>query len=144
MGSISRTDWLLQFIAGTEFYDGAIDRLRIMKALFLFQVETQAPREVNYEFQPYDYGPFTPEIYRDLEHLLEKGYIVEVTEGRSYRATQQGRQYLSEINFPPKPLEALMELRVEVEDLSFRRLLKRVYTAHPASAKRSVARDVLD
>ncbi|MDO8612533.1 MAG: hypothetical protein Q7R32_06880 [Dehalococcoidia bacterium] len=142
----TRTDWLLRFIAGTERYDGAIDRLRIMKAIFLFQEEKQAlaPREMNYKFRPYDYGPFTPEIYGDLQQLLAEGYIVEVTGGRSYRVTQQGREYLSGVTFPLKSLEALLELRVEVEDLGFRNLLKRVYTAHPESARRSVAKDVLD
>jgi hypothetical protein len=51
---------------------------------------------------------------------------------------------LAEISFPRTALQALIEKRVEVEDLSFRDLLRRVYKAHPDSAKRSVAKDVLD
>jgi len=140
----SRTDWLLRFIAGTEGYDRWIDRIRIMKGMFLFQAETQAAHEVNYRFQSYDYGPFTPEIYRDLEALVSEGHIVESSGGRSYRATHQGRDHLMEIDFPEDTLQALIEIRVEVSDLNFRSLLKRVYTAHPESAQRSIARDVLD
>lgn len=140
----ARTDWLLRFIAGTEGYDGWVDRIRIMKGMFLFQAEAPRPPEIDYTFRPYDYGPFTPEIYRDLEALVEKSYVVESPAGRSYRATQQGRDYLSGLLFPAQPLEALIELRVEITDLSFRKLLKRVYSAHPESARRSVAKDVLD
>ncbi len=140
----SRTDWLLRFIAGTESYDGWIDRLRIMKGIFLFQAETPAPREVNYKFRPYDYGPFTAEIYRDLESLMDDGYVVDSTGGKSYRATQSGRAYLAEISFPADTLDYLIEMRVTVEDLGFRDLLKRVYSEHPESARRSVAKDVLD
>ena len=140
----TRTEWLLSFIAGAEDDDSWIDRIRIMKGIFLFQAETDAPTAVNYTFRPYDYGPFTPEIYRDLEALTGAGYIVESSGGSAYRATQQGREHLATLKFPPKPQQALMEKRVEVLDLNFRELLKRVYSAHPKSASRSVAKDVLD
>jgi hypothetical protein len=40
-------------------------------------------------------------------------------------------------------LEGLINMRVEVSDLNFRDLLKRVYSAHPESARRSVAKDIL-
>jgi len=140
---LTRTDWLLRFIAGAEGYDGWIDRIRIMKGMFLFQAEAPAPPEVNYRFQPYDYGPFTAEIYRDLEALIENGHVLDLPGGKSYRATQQGRDHLSNLQFPPKPLEGLINMRVEVSDLNFRDLLKRVYSAHPESARRSVAKDIL-
>ena len=71
----TRTDWLLRFIAGTKHYDGWVDRIRIMKGMFLFQEATGAVPELNYRFQPYDYGPFTPQIYRDIELLERAGHI---------------------------------------------------------------------
>ena len=141
---LTRTDWLLRFIAGPENYDGWIDSIRVMKGIFLFQEETDAPRAINYKFRPYDYGPFTKEIYRDLEALMEEGYVVQSTGDSNYRVTQHGRDYLNTLEFPEKPLEELMGLRIEVSELGFRDLLKRVYIAHPASARRSVAKDVLD
>lgn len=139
----TRTDWLLRFIAGTDSYDSWIDRIRIMKGMFLFQEETPGAARVNYKFVPFDYGPFTPEIYRDLEMLLNDGYIAASPDGKSFRATRQGREYLTDIEFPRDAEGALIEMRVEVCGLSFRDLLKRVYLAHPESAKRSVARDIL-
>ena len=117
--------------------------LRLMKGRFLFQHEKSAPREINYAFKPYDYGPFTPEIYRDVEALAELGYVSEAPSGKAYRITEPGKRYLSTLTFDKKAEEELVELRVEVEDLSFRDLLRRVYSAHPESAKRSLAKDIL-
>jgi len=140
----SRSDWLLRFIAGTDHYDGWIDRIRVMKGMFLFQEDGHAPRwEVDYKFRPYDYGPFTEEIYRDAMLLIERGLVAEAVEAKAYRVTEAGRRYLSTVQFDPKPLAALIELRVLVSDLSFRELLKTVYQKHPASAARSIAKDVL-
>ena len=141
----SRTEWLLRFLVGVSpHYDGWIDRIRVMKGMFLFQAEGDPPiGEVNYNFRPYDYGPFTPEIYRDVEALIATGLVTDTDEGKSYRATERGARYAANIAYPAKPLQTLCELRVEVQDLSFRDLLRRVYKAHPESAVRSVARDVL-
>ena len=69
----ARQDWLLSFIVGTEHYDSWVDRIRLMKGMFLFQEEGDAPPELDYDFQPYDYGPFTREVYDDLEELKSSG-----------------------------------------------------------------------
>ncbi len=142
----ARQDWLLLFIVGTEHYDSWVDRIRLMKGMFLFQEDGDAPPEVDYDFQPYDYGPFTREVYEDLEELGRRGLILEARDGKSYRATAAGRsrfEDLYELGLDAEAVERLRNLRVELDDLTFRQLLKRVYDAHPESAARSVARDVL-
>ncbi len=144
----ARQDWLLSFIVGTEHYDSWVDRIRLMKGMFLFQEEGDAPPEVDYDFQPYDYGPFTREVYDDLEELSRQGLIIEARDGKSYRATAAGCSRIDDLvshplGLDPPAVEHLQNLRVELADLSFRQLLKRVYDAHPESAARSVAKDVL-
>ena len=144
----ARQDWLLLFIVGTEHYDSWVDRIRLMKGMFLFQEEGDAPPEVDYDFQPYDYGPFTREVYEDLEELGSEGLIIEARDGKSYRTNAAGRRRieklaLDEPGLDPDAIGRLQNLRVELCDLSFRQLLKRVYEAHPESAARSVAKDVL-
>ncbi len=139
----TRQDWLLCFIAGTEGYDSWVDRIRVMKGMFLFQEEGDAPTEVDYSFRPYDYGPFTPEVYHDLEDLERQGSIAASRDAREYRATAEGCAYLVACDLDSGTVEQLHKLRVEVCDLSFRQLLKRVYEAHPESAQRSIAKDVL-
>ena len=99
----------------------------------------------------YDYGPFTAEIYRDLDSLTGRGRIVGLgaqdrpqSNERSYRATAQGRAYLARLHFHPAQEKNLLAVRSEVSSLNFRDLLRRVYLAHPESAERSIARGILD
>lgn len=139
----ARQDWLLSFIAGTEDYDSWVDRIRLMKGMFLFQEEGDAPPEVDYQFRPYDYGPFTREVYDDIEELTRRGLVIESRDRKSFRVTAAGRQCAEEAGLDPEAVERLQQLRVELCDLSFRDVLKRVYEAHPESAARSVAKDVL-
>ena len=139
----ARQDWLLSFIAGTEDYDSWVDRIRLMKGMFLFQEEGDAPPEVDYQFRPYDYGPFTREVYDDIEELTRRGLVIESRDRKSFRVTAAGRRCAEEAVLDPEAVERLQQLRVELCDLSFRDVLKRVYEAHPESAARSVAKDVL-
>jgi uncharacterized protein YwgA len=116
-----------------------------MKGLFLFQNRPSAPRrDVDYVFKPYDYGPFTPQIYRDVEALSHAGLLMaSSSEGQAYRVTESGRDYLSQLTFPLDAERDLDEIREDVVNLSFRDLLRKVYSEHPDSARRSVAKDII-
>lgn len=139
----TRQEWMLRFIAGPPGYKYAVDRIRLMKGMFLFQKEGGAPPDVDYKFTPYDYGPFTPEVYRDAEALAAEGLVLEARDGQSYRITEAGRLALAKYNFPEALTETLDQFRIEVTEATFKELLRRVYTAYPESASRSVAKDVL-
>lgn len=114
-----------------------------MKGLFLFQKTDASPQEVNYQFKPYDYGPFTPEIYRDVERLVDEGDAAATSDGQAYRVTTNGLERLGGLAFPAASVASLSSIRREVVSLSFRELLRKVYTAHPESAERSIAKDIL-
>lgn len=139
----TRQQWMLRFIAGPPGYKYAVDRIRLMKGMFLFQQEGGAPADVDYKFSPYDYGPFTPEVYRDAETLSAQGHVLQGRDGQWYQVTDAGRAALAQLDFPDVITEDLDSLRIEVTELSFKDLLRRVYTAYPESASRSVAKDVL-
>ena len=51
---------------------GGISRLRFVKLMFLISND-----RASYSFVPYHYGPFSFELYRDLNWLIERGYVVE-------------------------------------------------------------------
>ena len=146
----TRTDWLLRFIAGADGDDGDLDRIHIMKGMFLFQEEHSPPSEVNYRFRPYDYGPFTSEIYDDLTALKAEGHLRAFEDGfapgreRYYRVSASGREYLQRVAFDDEHEQVVLSVRREISGLNFHDLLKRVYRAHPASAARSIARGILD
>jgi uncharacterized protein YwgA len=63
-----------------------IGKTRLMKMVFLFDKEIRPkfnlrksiPDTALPKFEPYDYGPFSAQVYEDLEFLVEMGFV-EVT-----------------------------------------------------------------
>ena len=77
---LNRRDFLLLFIGlpGDRY---GLDRIRIMKGMFLF-AESGFPKPgERYEFQPYDWGPFSRDVYQDLEALQVAGLVAVSPEG---------------------------------------------------------------
>src|SRR5947208_2247434 len=86
-------DWLLLFVA----YDGApegLDPVRVQKGLFLFAEETGLSSAEKYGFEPYDYGPMSKQIYKDLDRLVGEGLLeASPVKGQTwyrYKATYRG------------------------------------------------------
>ena len=134
-------DWLLRFIAGSSDDREWIDRIRIMKGMFLFQ-KNGAPEEVRYAFRAYRYGPFTEEIYHDLTTLERDGYIESSIDERNYRATGIGYNHVRELAAPAA--RKLDTIRDEVSSLTFMGLLNRVYNEYPDYATNTVVPEALE
>ncbi len=124
-----------------------LDPIRIQKGQFLIAMEAPRewlPAEARYTFEPYNYGPYSPRIYADLDRLEHKGYIrSEEVRGQSWRyysLTPAGRRLSRELSLGmPTGLIAYMEeLRAFVTRLSFDQLLNAVYRRYPAFAVNSV------
>jgi uncharacterized protein len=147
--AMSRRDWLLVLCA----YRGAprgLDPVRIQKAMFLFaRLGTRPAREL-YDFRPYDYGPMSPEIYRDLDSLAAQGLLepheVSGKHWSRYVATDRGRAVaaskLKALARSEDKASAhdLYEIKRSIADVSFNELLERVYDEHPDMAVNSVFR----
>jgi DNA-binding PadR family transcriptional regulator len=135
---MTRRDWLLLLI------QGELDPIRIQKGMFLFSMESPAPDEQKYKFQPYNWGPFSQPIYGDLEALQLKG-LIERTQVPGagyyrYRRTAEGDAVASELSErAPRPLvEALDAARSAVTGVGFEGLLRRVYEKYPDYAAKSL------
>lgn len=137
---------LLLFIA----LDGApqgLDPIRLQKGMFLFAMDDSAHPGESYEFVPYNYGPMSAQIYRDLDLLSKQGLIeaapVEGQTWARYSATEQGlvaaRDLLSR---EPSQTAAqrLYEIKVDVASHSFKEVLEDVYDRYPEFASKSVFR----
>ena len=76
--SARRSRWILALLfegEGRQRYNKPVEgRTRLMKELFLLKM-TFGLREIEYEFVPYWYGPFSPGVYTDLESLAEDGFV---------------------------------------------------------------------
>ena len=100
-------DWLLVFIACDEASDGeraeapGLDPVRLQKGMFLLAREGGLPVRQRYRFIPYNYGPMSRGVYRDVglladERLLAERPVPGYTWGRLV-ATERGRALAREL-----------------------------------------------
>ena len=141
-------DWLLLLVA-LDASPAGLEPVRVQKALFLLAREGGLPRSERYWFVPYNYGPMSPRIYRDVDALVRRGLLERLpvpgyTWGR-VRATERGRLRADELAAAAgererRALESLRRIRALVGSLSFADLLATIYERHPEYAVRSVFR----
>jgi uncharacterized protein YwgA len=99
-----------------------------------------------YDFQPYDYGPFDSAVYADLDRLSlpDEGCVEIVRSGRyrTYRLTQRGReiglQRLAELDAQTQSY--LGRAKDWVKSLSFQALVRAIYQAYPETRANSIFR----
>jgi len=102
-----------------------------------------------FAFEPYDYGPFDKDVYRELEELQRLGLvnIASVYAGsgsrRHYSLTPagvlEGQKALSVI---PAPIRDYMtNLSAWVRSLSFAQLVGSIYKAYPHMRENSIFQD---
>jgi hypothetical protein len=144
---VTRREWLTLFVAFEGAPDG-LDPVRIQKGMFLFAMEAGVPARERYGFKPYDYGPMSAAIYRDLDALVERELIERTAvKGKSwsqFRATnlghEAGRDALAKAQ-AERRLEAarlLYDIKQRVANLPFNELLTNVYRDYPEYAVKSV------
>lgn len=128
--------------------EGTFAPVQIQKALFLAsdKVRDAFDRHSQYDFQPYDYGPFDWQVYADIENLERRGlariFQMPGERWRTYAATDQGRfegQKLTR-RLRPDQLEVLQKIVNLVRSLSFNDLVSAIYRGYPEMRARSVFR----
>jgi uncharacterized protein len=120
--------------------------VQIQKAMFLADDLVRDVFCTRYEFEPYDYGPFDPEVYRAVENMQRRGLarISSTSRGWSaYSATKEGSQRGRELLGTLTPEQQQMFGRISqfVRRLSFSELVSSIYKAYPHMRARSVFRD---
>jgi uncharacterized protein len=120
--------------------------VQIQKAMFLADDLVRPAFDCRYDFQPYDYGPFDPDIYRHIREMeVDRLAQVSVTSRgwNVYAATedgcQRGRQLLERL--APEQQQMLRRISQFVRRLSFSDLVSSIYKAYPEMRSRSVFRD---
>lgn len=104
----------------------AITRLKLVKLLFLLN---RAGVENAYDFIPYKYGPFSFQLYRDLNKLSQDGWIdgehLQLCPGKKNEAVVEIRKLPADVR------DKLLDIRSVYGRLSEDALLKTVYSKHP-------------
>jgi uncharacterized protein len=130
--------------------DGApdgLDPVRLQKGMFLFAKDEAVDEDEKYQFVPYNYGPMSAQIYKDLEYLESKGLVEAIpVEGQSwarYIATEDGLTQARDL-LKREPSEAparhLHAIKQEVASKTFSAILDDVYDRYPEYAAKSIFR----
>lgn len=127
-------------VAGKESYQP----VQIQKLVFLLQ--DRGLKEPVFNFTPFDYGPFDPQIYKSLEELSDEGLVEIIGEpfakNRRYRLKPEGaekaRTALNKLS--PQNQEYIGRLFSWVKGVSFAQLVGAVYADYPDMRKNSVFR----
>ena len=96
-----------------------------------------------FQFKPYDYGPFDPQVYRELEEM-EVGGLAEIHDPplkpRTYRLTEKGQERGAEaLAEVPESIRLYISSLVDfVRSQSFTALVSAIYRAYPDMKVNSV------
>lgn len=138
---LQKRDWILLALRRTP-----LDRMHIMKTLFLIWHRSGRKITNYFEFIPYLYGPCSFEVYSEIEKLKGEGLIVQpphpMPQWVNYYLTEKGKKSAEEITkrVPNNTLGFIEEISEEVSQLSFYELLKMVYKEAPDFAVNSMFR----
>lgn len=137
MSNLTRRDLVLAAMAAA---DGAVHTpVQVQKLFFLIDENVAgAMGGKKFRFQPRDYGPFDPDVYREIEQLAGEGMSEVFTDPalplKTYRLTPRGQSAGKEIlesRIAPETADYLRRLSAWVRDLPFAELVSAIYQNYP-------------
>ena len=144
---MERRDWVLMSIASAA--PSYLEPVQLQKSLFLIG-ENLSKKEIGtadyFKFRPYDYGPFSADVYHDAEELQAQGLVViarAVGSGyRKYAITEAGRYRAAAVRegLSAKARDYVGKVVEYVTSLSFDDLVTAIYRAYPSMRANSVFR----
>jgi uncharacterized protein YwgA len=127
-------------VAGKESYQP----VQIQKLVFLLQ--DRGLKETVFNFVPFDYGPFDPQIYVKLEELSDEGFVEILGESfaknRRYKLKPEGYEKANAAfnKLSKENQEFIVRLYRWMKKLTFAQLVGAVYADYPDMRKNSVFR----
>ncbi len=140
----SKARWILLALRQTP-----LDRIRIMKTLFLVWHRSGQNIPGYFEFEPYLYGPYSLEVYRVLDELTQQELIIQPPQApqrwADHYLTTRGKEKAEEaVKSTDAKMRKLVEhVAQEVSQLGFRELLRNVYSEAPEFAANSLVKEVV-
>ncbi|MBV6504109.1 MAG: hypothetical protein AKCLJLPJ_02209 [Fimbriimonadales bacterium] len=140
---MKRGDWALLAL---YYAEQPLYPVHMQKILFLLsRAGADAVGDDFYDFQPWDYGPFSSQVYWDLEKAAEEGLVVIDASGRvrHYSLSPAGEAHAQELakHLDPKMAEYLKRVTEWAKGLSFSDLVRAIYQRFPEYKTRSVFAD---
>ncbi len=140
---------LLLFSGGRvrRYNEPVIGKTRLMKELFLLQ-QMEGTLSPAYSFRAHKYGPFSNEIYHDLDELNQTG-LVEWISGRgggSFSLTQNGFNVARAIweKTDGKLRKRIFDVKLRFNLMPLSQLLSYVYGHYGEFSKESIYEDPVE
>ena len=174
MAKIESTKDLLMHLLYAPGMNGEVcepikGKTRLQKLLFLFEKEIWKKFKLDKhisanalpEFEPYDYGPFSKQIYEDLEFLTSVGLVSgsgqqveqdeafleeinDANEEEVYKLTELGKTFVEEGEagqLSSNQTSVLSDFKAKCSKMPLRALLLYVYSKYPEMTTNSKIRD---
>ena len=142
--AMCKKDWILLILKQLP-----LDRIHIMKILFLIWHRSDRKIENYFQFKPYLYGPCSFEVYTVLDELSADGLIIQpphpVHQWVNYYLTEKGKKEAeeSEKKASSNIISIINNVANELSKLDFSELLRKVYGEAPDFASNSIFRGVM-
>jgi len=138
---LKRTDWILLLLR-----EKPLDRIRLMKALFLIWLRSGRNIPGFFEFVPYMYGPCSFDLYDEIDRAGQDRLLTQVPgpnpRWSPYYITERGKKAADQASqdADAATLRLVRAVAQEVSELNFHNLLQRVYAEAPDFATNTVVR----
>lgn len=136
--SLTAKEWVLVFMyAGKDNpRNSKINGiLMFTKQFFVFVKEIRKELGDEFDFIPYDYGPYSFVLKKIIDHLSTEGYlkIDIVGERQDFSLTYKGRESAKDLypKVDDSTKKKLESLRKEANQLGYRGVLRYVYSRYP-------------
>lgn len=141
---MTRQEWLLEVLNAAD--GGYLTPVQLQKILYILgrKFPDQAGPEY-YHFIHYNYGPFSKQIYHDLESPKLGRFVKELSrpgqQWSEYAITREGTLHIQDKNVPARIRKYVRQLVNWARSLSFDQLVKAVYKAYPETRENSIFQD---
>lgn len=123
-----------------------LDRIHLMKTIFLYWHRSGRPSDGPFEFKPYLYGPCAFDLYRALDFLVFHRFAIQLPhqpeKAVPYYITALGRKAMRRIALPEDERETIKKIARNVAGLDLKALLTAVYREAPDFASKSLLREL--
>ena len=140
---MTKREWVLLVINFAN--EKGLSPLKLQKSVFLLSKNLSEDLDKDfYNFIPYNYGPFSKEIYKDINMLVSDD-LIKILEFRDkkwpeYLITSKGEKTSEKLilNLNDKTKKYLEKLVKWINDLSFLELINVIYSNYPEYKVHSV------
>ncbi len=112
-------------------------KMLLTKLVFLLVHEIEPKIAKDFDFFPYQYGPYSTELAKRVNRLLDVGWLVSNKKGSSWEFTlsDSGKEladdFIADLDITEDKINKINELKAENIKLPMKKLLKRIYNEYP-------------